>query len=323
MVTPEKSAFVTIFFRFVILFFIRVPYICEDSPFQCENRLQIPSKPFPNYPCNGKFLSDFFWQCQKSTYTFAMTTIIVDDEVQSQEVLKSLLTNHHADIQILATGNRVQEGVELVRKHRPDLVFLDVEMPDGKGFDLLKNIESPDFNVIFITAHEHYAIPAFRFGALDFLLKPIDKADLAEALKKARKRHQEKLALEQLQIFWETLDKLNERKLPTRISIATLEGIMYKPVSEIIRLEAQENYTKFFLIQEPKKILASSNLKGYEEQFKPYREFLRVHRSHLVNLLYVDRYVKAEGGYLILQNGDKVSVSKAYRDALQERLQKI
>lgn len=182
-----------------------------------------------------------------------MTTIIVDDEIQSQEVLKNLLANHHPDLKILAIGNRVQEGVELVQKYRPDLVFLDVEMPDGKGFDLLKKVESPNFNVIFITAHEHYAIPAFRFGALDFLLKPIDREELAEALKKARKRLQEKLALEQLQIFWETLDKLNERKLPTRISISTLDGIIYKPVNEIIRLEAQENYTEIYLMQEPKK----------------------------------------------------------------------
>jgi two-component system LytT family response regulator len=252
-----------------------------------------------------------------------MTAIIVDDEIQSHQVLNHLLAKAHADIQIIASGYNVQEGLELIQKHRPELVFLDVEMPDGQGFDLLKKIASPNFNVIFITAHQHYAVTAFRFGALDFLLKPVNEEELIVALERARNRKKEHLSIEQINIFWDALDKLKEQKLPTRISIATQEGIIFKQVTDIIRLEAKQNYTEFIVASDSKKILASTNIGEFEEQFKPYQEFMRVHRSHLVNLLCVDKYIRAEGGYLLLRNADKIGVSRNYRDELQERLQKL
>lgn len=252
-----------------------------------------------------------------------MTAIIVDDETQSHQVLNRLLAKNHADVQVLASGYSVQEGFELLEKHRPDLVFLDVEMPDGQGFDLLKKFESPEFIVVFTTAHENYALPAIRFGALDFLLKPVSEKELAEALEKARKKKQQQIYNAQLEVLWEALEKLNEHKPPTRISISTQEGIIFKKVSDIIRLEAKQNYTEFTFINEAKKILASINIGEFEDQFKPYREFMRVHRSHLVNLLLVEKYVRTDGGHLLLSNGDKIGVSRNYRDEIHDRLQEI
>lgn len=259
-----------------------------------------------------------------------MTAIIVDDEIKSHEVLKSLLSKKHADVQVLASGFSVQEGYELIQKHHPDLVFLDVEMPDGQGFDLLKKFEIPDFSVVFITAHQDYAVTAFQFGALHFLLKPIDSLQLVVALDRALKeKHlrlmeeqlkQRQIFQEQLQIFWETLERLNERKLPSRISISTLDGIMLRSVSDIIHLKAKENYTEFTFTNTNRTILASVNIGSYEDQFKPYKEFMRVHRSSIVNLTYVDTYVRGEGGQLIMKNGDTINVARRYKDELLARL---
>ena len=187
----------------------------------------------------------------------------------------------------------------------------------------MRRFESPAFNVIFITGHLHYAVTAIRFSALDFLLKPINAEELAAALARAHRKKQEQMAKDQIRIFWDTLESLSDRRLPTRIGISTAEGINFKQVNDIIRLEAQQNYTEFTLANATRKILASTNIGVYEEQFHPYKEFMRVHRSHLINLLCVDKYVRADGGYLLMTNGDQVGVSRNYRDELQERLQKL
>lgn len=253
-----------------------------------------------------------------------MDTIIIDDEKDSHEVLKDMLSKSHPDFRVVASGFSVKEGLNLIRKFSPNLIFLDIEMPDGTGFDLLKQLgEQPNLQVIFVTAHKHYALTAIRFGALHYILKPIDSDFLDEALQKARRKQQEKISQQQLQILWETLENLQDRKLPTRIGISTQEGIIYKTVKDIIRLEAQQNYTEFIIDHTSKKILAAINLGEYEEQFKPYAEFMRVHRSHMVNLAYVDKFVKSEGGYLVMQDGAKISVSRLYKDALLNRLNNL
>lgn len=249
-----------------------------------------------------------------------MKTIILDDEAQSHQMLGGLLINNHPEVQVVASGYTVNDGLQLVKEHQPELVFLDIELPDGLGFDLLEQLEQIDFNVIFITAYGHYARTAIRFGALDFLLKPISKEDLALALRKAKENKKRKITEDQLQIMWETLQRLQEKKLPTRLGISTSDGIHYKPVRDIVRLEAQQNYTEFIFAERQKKILASVNLGEYEEQFSPYQEFMRVHRSHIVNLHFVDTYVKSDGGYLVLRDGSSVSVSRLYREELVERL---
>ncbi len=252
-----------------------------------------------------------------------MNVIIIDDEPQSHQVLSDLLAKEHHDVKILDSAYTVQEGFEKIQQIKPELVFLDIELPDGHGFDLLKRLPEPDFLVIFITAHNQYAITAIRFGALDFLLKPIKEDELKDALDRARQTIMKKATQQQLQILWETMNNLTQRKLPTRMSIATSGGIIYKEIKDIIRLEAQQNYTEFTIENNPKKLLASTNLGDYEEQFELYDHFTRTHRSHLVNLSYVDTYVKSDGGYLIMKNRDQIPVSRKYRDDLLDRLNSI
>ena len=249
-----------------------------------------------------------------------MTAIIVEDEIQSHNVLSKLLSQNHPDVEVLASAFTIEEGYQKVTMLKPDLVFLDIELPDGSGFDLLKRIPDPEFSVIFITAFDNYAVTAIRFGALDYLLKPAGEEELADALQRARQKIQKRITAEQLEIIWETLANIQEKKLPERMSISTADGILYKNVEDIIRLEAQQNYTEFTIANSPKKLLASVHLGKYEEQFELYDDFVRVHRSHLVNLHYVDKFVKSDGGYLVMKNEDTIPVSRKYKDDLLDKL---
>lgn len=252
-----------------------------------------------------------------------LSALIIDDEEQSHKVLHGLLNLYHPDVEVIAGGYSVKEGLALLEKNDPSILFLDIEMPDGLGFDLLEQVKDPTFHVIFITAFDKYALTAIKFGALDYLLKPIDREELAHSIQKARIRNREQISKEQLKILWDTLKSIEAQKLPTRIAISTLEGIYYKQVEDIIRLEAKHNYTEFTLHNSRKKILASTNLGEYEEQFEFYQTFMRVHRSHLVNLHYVERFVKSDGGYLIMKDGTSVSVSRLYREGLLQQLDRI
>ena len=249
-----------------------------------------------------------------------MTAIIVEDEIQSHEVLRKLLSQGHSDIEIAASAFSVQEGFDKISALKPDIVFLDIELPDGLGFDLLRRIPEPDFFVIFITAHDHYAITAIRFGALDFLLKPINEKELADALSRARDKVHKKISNQQFQIMLETLENIQEKKLPKRMSISTSDGVIILDIENIIRLEANQNYTEFTIANNPKKLLFSVNLGEYEDQFELYQDFVRVHRSHLVNLDYVEKFVKSDGGYLVMKNKDTIPVSRKYRDDLDDKL---
>lgn len=251
-----------------------------------------------------------------------MKAIIIDDEQQSHLVLSNLLTKNHMDITLIGNAYNVKEGIRLIKEVQPELVFLDVEMPDGTGLDLLQHFGNPNFNVIFITGYNHYAHAAIRFGALDYLLKPVIEEELQEAINRAKNKKAEKIAQLQIQILTESLAKLQTQQLPTRLAISTLEGIIYKEVKDIVRLEAKQNYTEITFASTDKKILVSINLGEYEEQFKAYPEFMRVHRSHLVNLRYVERFVKGEG-YLVSQNEESIIVSRRYRDEIINFLSKL
>lgn len=251
-----------------------------------------------------------------------MRTIIVDDEPQSHEVLKKLLATHHPDIQVVASGYNVTEGLGLIEVHRPDLVFLDVEMPDGTGFDLLEQVENPRFMVVFFTAHNKYAISAIHFGALDYLLKPLSSDALASALNRVREKRVEGLALEQLKMALEAFQQLHQNKRPARMIVSTLEGIHYIPVADICRLEAHVNFTEIFYEGAKKRMIAAVNIGVYDEQFDPYPEFMRVHRSHIVNLLRVTTYVRGEG-HLVMRDGSEVPVARSSREELMKRLEEI
>ncbi len=255
-----------------------------------------------------------------------LKVVIVDDEPRSHQHLASLFDKGDLEVELLGSALCVKDGVKLIGASQPDLVFLDIEMPDGTGFDLLQQIEEYNFKVIFITGHNKYAMTAIKFGAIDYLLKPIDEKELAKAIQEAKKQRQFNLPLnisqEQLAILVETLERFNQQKLPSRLAIATQEGIHYKQVKDVIRLEAQQSYTEFSFAND-KRIIASSNLGEFVEQFENYSDFMKVHRSHLVNLNFVKTFVKTEGGHLVMIDDSEVKVSRLYKEELLERLSKL
>ncbi len=253
-----------------------------------------------------------------------MNVLIIDDETHSHEALTRLLVPAHQEVQVLAHAYNVEEGVNLARAHHPDLVFLDVEMPDGTGFDLLERIGKPSFYVIFITAHNKHAETAFRFGALDFLTKPIEPGLLGEAVSRAKERLNERFTMEQLRIALEAFYNAKEKKLPERIAIHTSKGMQLLPVEDILYLEADANYTDFHYVSLGKKrvLTASLNLKVYDEHFEPYATFMKVHRSYIVNLRMVDQYLKGDQ-VLVLRDGTQVGVSKTFKEEVEERLENV
>jgi len=249
-----------------------------------------------------------------------MKLAIIDDEEQSHKVLKHFLKQEHPSLEVVASGYNITEGFELLEHHQPDLVFLDVEMPDGTGFDLLQKIGKPRFMLIFITAHSKYAVSAFHFGALDFLQKPITSQPLADAIMRVQEKRKEGLAIEQLKAAHEAFK--SQQKLPSRMTVSCLEGIYYIPVQDIIRLEASGNSTEIFYLGAKKRLISSVNIGTYKEQFAPYKEFFHTHRTHIVNLLMVESYIKGEN-HLILKDGSQVPVSRENRADLLQRLKEI
>ncbi len=249
-----------------------------------------------------------------------MKAIIVDDEQQSHEVLNNLLAQNHPDIKVAASGYGVREGLQLIAAYQPDLVFLDVEMQDGTGFDLLERTGRPNFHVVFITAYNKYAQDAIRFGALFYLLKPLQTDLLAEALGRVREKQEEKATIEQWKLSFEAFQQFQQQQLPKRMIVSTMEGIHFIPVEDIIRFKADGNTTDIYINGWKKRLIASVNIGEYVKQFDSYPNFMKVHRSHLVNLNYVAMYSRSDGGYLVMKDGTEVGVSRLFRDGLLERL---
>lgn len=250
-----------------------------------------------------------------------MKSIIVDDEKQSHEYLTRLLQPAWPEVEIAGHAFGVAEGIELIAQQKPELVFLDVEMPDGTGFDLLSACHNLHFFVVFITAYNKYAEAAFRFGALDFLTKPISPDLLGEALERVKKRQSEQITLEQLQIALETLQHAPGKKLPKRMAISSSKGLEMLTVEEILFLSAEQNYTDFFYWQSGKKqkLTASLNLKAYETHFGQYPEFMKVHRSYVVNLMLVDRFLRGEN-VLVMRDGAMIPVARPMKAEVEARL---
>lgn len=243
-------------------------------------------------------------------------SIIIDDEPNNVENLQSLLHKYCAAIEVVATANNVDQGISLIENHKPDLVFLDIQMPGKTGFDMLEAISRIDFEIIFVTAFDHYGIPAIKFSALDYLLKPIDITELKEAIRKAEERISSK---QKNTNIWNLLDYLKGGpKASPKIALPTLKEIQFVPVNEIIRCEASDNYTTFYL-QNKESVLVCKTLKEFAELLMPHG-FVRTHQSHLVNGQYVRSYLKEDGGILLLHDKTKVPISRQNKDAVKEFL---
>lgn len=243
--------------------------------------------------------------------------LIIDDENRTRNLISNMIQSFGLDIETIPEGENVKSGIEAIKKHNPDIVFLDIQMPDGTGFDVIQSIPDKNFEVIFITAHEEFAIKAIKFSALDYLLKPVDPLELKAALEKA-------LNAVDNQNDSSQYDALNTNMNPSekrRLVLKTQESVHVVELDEIIRCEADRNYTSFFL-QNNKKILVSKTLKEYETLLAGHN-FLRVQQSHLININYVDRYDKKNGGAVVMKDGSEVPLSPAKRDVFFKRLENI
>jgi len=244
--------------------------------------------------------------------------VIIDDEKKCVSLLKHLVDNYCPEIQVVAVAHSALEGIAIIKTWKPGLVFLDIEMPDKTGFELLNSLQDIDFQVIFTTAYDHYAIKAIRFSALDYLLKPIDLNDLKEALLRLDKKQSTANRLNNIDMLVQNIRSLQPNF--SKITLSTQEGLVILQVNEIVYCQASGAYTLFFL-KNKEKVTASRILKEYEDLLKEHN-FFRVHNSWLVNMNEIRKYVKGDGGYVVMSNGDEVQVSKRKKDEFLEILNK-
>ncbi len=245
-----------------------------------------------------------------------MNCVIVEDEPQSAERLMTLLNSYHShQVQIEKWLKTPDEVLEYLGKITPDLVFFDVEIKDQTAFDLMAQLPKIDFKVIFTTAHQEYALQAIKVSALDYLLKPVDRDELAEAIQKMEKSIAKPDTVKQMIAL---ISDLKKEKLPSKIGIPTLFGQEYVAPEEIIRCQADVNYTQIFL-RDGRKLTVAKTLKEYESILSE-QGFFRVHNSHLVNLREVKFYHKGKGGFLILKDGSEIEVASRRKDELLKKL---
>jgi two-component system LytT family response regulator len=241
--------------------------------------------------------------------------VIVEDEPLVAELLQNLLRIHCPQVEVLASYRDPRQALEMIPQLQPGLVFLDVEMPHLNGFELLSKLGSTSFEVIFTTGYDQYAIKAIRFSALDYLVKPVDPSELVAAVEKYESKTSKTIP-QQLDILFARLHQ--QQKPADRLAIPTLDGLQIIPVSQIIYCGSSSNYT-IFVLQDKQKLTVSRTLKDIEEMLAEHN-FLRVHHSYLVNLDQVKKYIRGEGGSLLMSDGSSVDVSRARKDALLERL---
>jgi len=241
-----------------------------------------------------------------------LRSIIIDDEFHCLESLSLLLNEYCPEVDLLDQCSSAKKGIEAIEKWKPDLVFLDIEMPVMNGFELLEQLSSVSFAIIFTTSYDQYAIKAFRFSALDYLLKPIDQDELVAAVKKVGEQRHLPVA-EQFQVLLKQIQGKNNGFL--KLAVPTADGFELIPAEQIVYCEANDNYTHFFL-KNKSKIIACRILKDIEAQLQDFPFFVRVHNSYLVNLNEVARYVRGDGGHLIMSNGTMINVSRSRKEAL-------
>ncbi|HXB28453.1 MAG TPA: response regulator [Puia sp.] len=245
-----------------------------------------------------------------------ISAIIVDDEPYSCEALAAMLERYCPEIKVLDICYTAAHALQSIQEQKPQILFLDIEMPFMNGFEMLEKLPELNFKLIFTTSYDQYAIKAIRFSALDYLLKPVDKDELQKAVQKAMNTEGHPLP-QQLEVL---LHKLNHPKvIVNKIAIPTMEGLQMVLVENIVRCEADRNYTNLIL-KNKEKITASRNLKDLEEMLEDY-SFVRVHHSHLVNLNEIEKYIKGEGGYLLMSDKSSVDVSRSRKEILLKKLQ--
>jgi two-component system, LytTR family, response regulator len=247
-----------------------------------------------------------------------LSALIIDDEEKVREVLVHMLSVYCPNIKVIGQANSVASGYSLILEQKPDVIFLDVRMPDGTGFDLLKKFANIDFYFIIITAYEEYAIQAFKVSALDYILKPVDSTDLVDAVSKLTKT----ITNEETNLKFDTLlsNIGNERNKISKIVLKTQESVFVVEIDDIIRCESQNNYTLFHL-QNKTTILISKTLKEYDEMLSPL-SFIRCHQTHLVNSKYILKFIKHPNLSLMMVDGTIIPVSIRKKETIEKMLKK-
>ncbi|MFO7722373.1 MAG: response regulator [Bacteroidales bacterium] len=243
--------------------------------------------------------------------------IVIDDEKRSRDTLSGLLMKYSAeDVDLVAEADGYASGIKTILEHKPDVVFLDIQMPDGSGFKLLEDLEEISFEVVFTTAYDQYAIKAIRYSALDYLLKPIVPAELRNAIEKVKQKKNDGTINKHIRVLLENMKEKNTAS--KRIILSTSEGMHVIDIRDIIRCESDDYYTRFF-IKDRKTIMVSKTLKENEELLSEFG-FIRPHKSHLVNVRYIKSYIKVDGGYILLNDGTTVPVSRRKKEKILEEL---
>lgn len=240
--------------------------------------------------------------------------VIIDDESRTRSLLKKMVNNSDYPLEVLGEANCVSDGLRAIQEHEPDIVLLDIQMPDGSGFDVLDKIGQRNFEVIFVTAHQEFAILAIKFSALDYILKPVEIEELDSALENAIDTIQTKT---DLSVKYDTLLE-NLKNDSKRIVISTKSSMYVIPVKDIVHCQSDRNYTYFFL-KDGRKIFTSRTLKDYEE-ILGLPDFIRCHRSHLINLNYIERYDRRDGGMIVLKDGTDIPLSRMSRQRFMDVL---
>ena len=239
-----------------------------------------------------------------------MRSIVVDDEILVAQNLDMLLNRYCPDVTIEGIAHSAKDAEILIRDKRPDIVFLDVEMPHGNGFDLLKKFDQIDFGVIFVTAFDHYAIKAIKYSAIDYLLKPIDIDELVTAVEKAKVQLKSKSVNQGLNLLLSNLAQPAARL--QKLTLPTVDGMMFVSIDDILYCKSDGNYTSFFLIngQNP---MVTRQIGTYEDLL-PEPLFCRIHRQYIINVNKVSKYIKGRGGYVVMSDGKMIDVSVRKKD---------
>jgi two-component system, LytTR family, response regulator len=249
-----------------------------------------------------------------------ITAVLIDDEKNALEVLEMQLTMYCPLVKIIASCNSGESGIQAILTHKPDLVFLDIEMPHKNGFDVIQETKGLEYSVIFTTAYDQFAIKAFKFSAVDYLLKPIDILELKAAVSRVSEKRNKTPIDDQLR---QLLEKLNPTvvKSASKVALSLSDGMQLVDPIEIVRCESDSNYTHVFM-KSGKKITVAKTLKDVEESLDNLG-FFRIHQSHLVNMKYIDKVVKSDGGYIVLNDGTELAISRNRKDAFFDTFRKL
>ncbi|MEP7317846.1 MAG: LytTR family DNA-binding domain-containing protein [Panacibacter sp.] len=249
-------------------------------------------------------------------------TLIIDDEANARSAIKNMVQQLNLPVEIIGEASNATEGLEKIKALQPELLFLDIQMPGKSGIELMQEMNRDNIAVIFVTAHQGFAIQALKLSAIDYILKPVDPDDLKDAVEKAFKQ-KTKLATEQLLLFQQALQHLQQpqQKAPQKLALSTNEGVLFTELKDIIWIESLTGYCKFYL-QGQKPIVVSKNLKEYEDLLASHH-FFRTHQSSVVNLMHIKKYVRGEGGQVWMTDGSEIEVARRRKEELLTKMAQI